>query len=66
MEQSPTLEADSHLASQGIPRLSWNPKVHYRVHKGPPLDPALSQMKPVHILKLCFSKTNKGKIVPVL
>jgi hypothetical protein len=32
MEQSPTSEADSHSASQKIPRLLWKPKVHYCVH----------------------------------
>jgi hypothetical protein len=42
MEQSPPRKANSHLASQEIPRLSWNPKVHYRVHIGPPLDPIMS------------------------
>jgi hypothetical protein len=26
------------------------PECYYRVHKSPPLDPILSQMKPVHIL----------------
>ena len=49
MVQSPSWEANWFAASQEIPRISRNPKVHYRTHKRPPPVPILDQPNPVHI-----------------
>ena len=49
MVQSPSWKANWFAASQEIPRISRNPKVHYRTHKRPPTVPILGQPNPVHI-----------------
>ena len=49
MVQSPSWEANWFAASQEIPRISRNPKVHYRTHKRPPTASILGQPNPVHI-----------------
>ena len=43
MVQSPSWEANWFAASQEIPRISRNPKVHYRTLKRPPPVPILGQ-----------------------
>jgi hypothetical protein len=49
MVQSPSWEANWFAASQEIPRILWNPKIHYRTHKRPPPVPVLDQPNLVHI-----------------
>ena len=49
MLQSPSWEANWFAASQVIPRISRNPKVHYCTHKRPPPVSILGQPIPVHI-----------------
>ena len=49
MVQSNSWEGNWFAGSQEIPRISRNPKVHYRTHKRPPTVCILGQPNPVHI-----------------
>jgi hypothetical protein len=64
MEQSPFWEANVFAASQEIPRILWNPKVYYRIHKCPLIVPILSQLNPVHIPTSHFLKIRLNIIFP--
>jgi hypothetical protein len=41
MEPSPSWEANRFSASQEIPHIFWNMKVHYRIHNCPPPVPVI-------------------------
>jgi len=49
MVQSPSCEANWSAASQEIPRIWRNPKVHYRTHMRPPPVSILGQPNPFRI-----------------
>ena len=49
MVQSPSWEGNWFVASQEIPRISRNPKVHYRTYKRPPPISILGQPNPAHL-----------------
>ena len=64
MVQSPSWEANWFAASQEIPRISRNPKVHYRTHKRPPPVSILGQPNPAHIPTSHFLEIHPNIIHP--
>jgi hypothetical protein len=56
MELSSPREAVGRLAIQEIPKILWNPKVPYRLHKSSPMVPLLNPINLVHTTPSYLSK----------
>jgi hypothetical protein len=53
---------ESHLCPMLSSEISWNPNVHYCVHRSPPLVPTLNEMSPIntspsYFFMICFNIT---------
>ena len=64
MEQSPSWKVNRFSASQEIPHILWNLKVHYQSHKCPPPVLILSQLDPVHTPTYYFLKNHLNNTFP--
>jgi hypothetical protein len=63
-EPNPSGEAANCAATQELPSILWNPKVHYRSDKSPPLVSILRQIDSAHIIPTYFSKIHFNIIHP--
>jgi hypothetical protein len=64
MELRPSWEAANFAATEELPRILWDLKVHCRVQESHPLVPILSQINPIHIILPYLSKIHFNIVPP--
>ena len=64
MEQSPSWEANWFSGNQEIPRILWERKVHYRIHKCPPSVSVPNHIDPFHAPTPHFVTIHLNIILP--
>jgi hypothetical protein len=65
VEQIPSWEANRSSASQETPRITWNLKVHYRIHNSPHRLPLLSQIIPFFASPSRVFQIRSDIIIPI-
>jgi hypothetical protein len=55
MELSTTREVANSAATQELPSILWNTKLHYHIHKSPPTVLILKQINSVHTTQFRLS-----------
>jgi hypothetical protein len=63
MELSPSREAASCAATQELVNVLWNPKVHCRVHKSPPLVLILNRLSQVLTISFSLSVSLRSSLI---
>jgi hypothetical protein len=66
MQQSPSRKASVSSACQEIIFILWNPKVHYRIHKGRPSRPILSKIDPTSVSLSYLLKNHFNIVFPTI